>query len=153
MRRLIIALIIPIIMLSYCQHSFADATQMECKLASSVDWSADEWFETEENRAFLTMLFLFEMGTNNTISIDKYSVSDSLVCKNENILSIAICGKNDTLMVFYEPNIPYASYLLMKQYPIEDLQYSLSALYPEVKLNSSEALQQALDLLQTMYNN
>ena len=153
MRRLIIALIIPIIILSYCQHSFADATQMECKLASSVDWSADEWFETEENRAFLTMLFLFEMGTNNTISIDKYSVSDSLVCKNENILSIAICGKNDTLMVFYEPNIPYASYLLMKQYPIEDLQYSLSALYPEVKLNSSEALQQALDLLQTMYNN
>lgn len=153
MRRLIVALVIPIIMLACCQHSFADATQMDCKLASSVDWSSEEWFETEESRAFLTMLFLFEMGTNNTISIDKYSVSDSLVCRNENILSIAICGKSDTLMIFYEPDLPYASYLLMKQYSIDDLQYSLSALYPEVKLNTSEALQQALDLLQTMYNN
>lgn len=140
-------------MLSYCQHSFADAIQMDCKLASSVDWSANEWFETEENRALLTMLFLFEMGTNSTISIDKYTVSNSLVCKNENILSIAICGKSDTLMIFFEPDIPYASYLLMQPYSIDDLQYSLTALYPEIKLNTSEALQQALDLLQTMYNN
>lgn len=152
MRRLIAGLVIPI-MLFCCQRSFADATQIECKLVSAVDWSSDEWFETEESRALLTMLFLFEMGTNNTIVIDKYSVGDSLVCKNGSILSIAICGENDTLMIFYEPDLPYASYLLMKQYPIDGLQYSLSALYTEVKLNSSEALQQTLDLLKTMYIN
>lgn len=153
MRRSIIVLLIPIILLSYCQQSSADATQIECNLASAIDWSSDEWFETEESRAFLTILFLFEMGTNNTISIDNYSVRDSLVCKNGNVLSIAICGKNNTVMIFYEPEIPYASYLLMNQYSIDDLQYSLSALYPEVKLNTGDALQQALDLLQTMYNN
>jgi len=148
-----VVLTIPIIMLSCCQHSFADAVQMECKLASAVDWSSDEWFETEESRAFLTMLFLFEMGTNRTISIGKYSINDSLVCKNENILSIAICGENDTLMIFYEPDIPYASYLLVKQYPIDDLQYSLSVLYPDIRLNTNGALQQAIDMIQTMYNN
>ena len=152
MKRLIVILAVPVIMLFYCQRSFADATQIECKLASSVDWSSDEWFETAESRAFLTMLFLLEMGTNNTISIDDYSVRNSLVCKNESILSIAVCGDNDTLLIFYEPNISYASYLLMQPYPISDLQYSLSALYTEVEKNTSEALQQALDLLQTMYN-
>ncbi len=153
MRRLIAALVIPIILIFCCQCSFADATQIDCKLASAVEWSSDEWFETAENRAFLTMLFLFEMGTNNTITIDNYSVGDSLVCKEGNILSIAICGKNDTLLIFYKPDIPYASYILMRQYPIDNLQYSLNTLYTKVEPNTSEALQRALDLLQTMYNN
>ena len=153
MKRLIVALIIPVIVLLGCQHSFADATQIECKLASAVDWSSDEWFETAENRALLTMIFLFDMGTNNVINVDKYYVSDSLVCKNGNILSIAICGENDTLMVFFEPDIPYASYLSMEHYSIDSLQYSLSALYPEIESNTTEALQQALDLLYALYNN
>lgn len=153
MRRFIVILLIPMMMLFCCQSALADATPIECKLASSVDWSSDEWFETAETRAFLTVLFLFEAGANNTISIDNYSVNDSLVCKNGDILSIAVCGENDTLMIFYEPTTPYASLLLMEPYTIEVVQNSLSQLYPEVKLNTSESLLLALDMLQTLYNN
>ncbi len=153
MRRFIVILLIPVIMLFYCQSSCAEAIQTECKLATAVDWSAEEWFETAESRALLTMLFLFEMGANNTISIDDYSVSDSLVCKNDGILSIAICGKNDSLMIFYEPEMPYASYLVMEKYTIDVLQNSLNLIYPDVTINTSEALQQALDLIGTMINN
>ena len=99
------------------------------------------------------MLFLFEMGTNNTISIDEYSVSDSLVCKNENTLSVAICGKKDSLMIFYAPEMSYASYLRMENYTIDVLQNSLNLIYPEVRINTKEALQQALDLIGAMSSN
>ena len=153
MRRLIVILLILAIMLFCWQGSYAEAIQTECKLATAVDWSAEEWFETAENRALLTMLFLFEMGANNTISVDEYSVSDSLVCKNENTLSIAICGNKDSLMIFYAPELPYASYLSMEKYTIDVLQNSLNLIYPEVKLNTKEALEQALDLIGTMYSN
>lgn len=153
MRKIIAFLFIPVVMLFHCQSSNAEAIQIECKLVNAVNWSADEWFETAENRALLTMLFVYEMGANNTIAIDEYSVSDSLVCKNESLLSVAICGNKDSIMIFYTPDLPYAKFLPMEKYTIDTIQNTLELIYPEVKLNSKEALQQALDLIGTMLSN
>lgn len=140
--------------LSVCflPNSLADSVPIPCQLVEAVDWSANEWISTPENRAFLTVLFLFEMETGNIISIDDYYASESIVCKNDDVLSIAICGKKNSIMIFYRPSIHYASYLVMEQYTVDTLKSSLDHIYEEVYINTTTAMQEALELLETIYN-
>lgn len=151
-KKILSYILVIVLVVSISQCALADAIPMTCEFANSINWTSDAWFSSAENRAFLTILFLFEMGANKTISIDDYSAGESLVCRKGDVLSIAICGDYHTLMIFYEPNIKYASYLYMDKYELANLYRSLNSIYEEAHINTSSALEEALSLLRSTYN-
>lgn len=129
----------------------SDPIPFESSLVDGADFTAKQWFSTDYSRATFTIMLIYELSVRENLSLTDYSIAESVVgMTSDGILSVAICGTKDTLLIFYIPSNTQnkAQYMKMSKVDFSDLYSLMKTQNDETYINDTASLQKALEQLQ-----
>ncbi len=129
-----------------------DNTSFSPEIAGSLDLNSSEWLSTGLNRALLTELMFLELGIKDYIDINDYSITESMVCKTDIAIVIAICGTYNTLIVFYTPEFDFAQYSFLSESNFTAVALNLAQNTDNIYINEDDDLETALGIIDAAFN-
>ena len=123
----------------------------EASLVDGSGFSAKQWISSDYSRAMFTVLMAYELSIRENLALNDYSIAQSVVAlSSDGILTAAICGTQDTLLIFYNPADikDKAQYTKMSKVDFSDLYNLMKTRNDKVHINDAGSLKRALEKLQ-----
>ena len=138
----------------FAETSTSSAVKFEPKLADAMKYDADKYMSTSLNRALVTVLLFLQLTGDKVYTTDDYSLIDSMVAEQKGIITVALLGEKNTLVMLYAPGTGVASHMTLSATSKTTIEAILKeGGNTEVYTNSIDDLKTVLEMLKEVLNN